>query len=265
MGIVLNNPKVPDYKMEAMKIVDDLIEGDKGYDIFRGQPRIGLDLLPKAMRKDFQHGNHLEALARFRRECPAFGLDATYSLEDLAIAQHYGLATHLLDWTTNPLVALFFACAEAKDEQGTPSAGEVFVLNNPTPLKDEEIKDDNWQHIEGLRLYNPRLVEARFVRQKGLFTIQGLNAKPVTDQLKSSRELVSHCIPAELKTPLREILYRMGIDRSTLFPDAAGLCARINWETKNRVRRNFPPISGARVVYLQGHTSGKSTSSGELS
>src|SRR5260221_12050049 len=67
-------PKDPIYKMEAMKIIALLIQGDTGLDIFRGQPRVDLPLLPKAMRKEFQKGDHLEALARFRRECPASGL-----------------------------------------------------------------------------------------------------------------------------------------------------------------------------------------------
>jgi hypothetical protein len=43
----------------------------------------------------------------------------------------------------------------------------------------------------------------------------------------------------------------MGIDRSGLFPGPDGLCERINWETKNRIARNFPLITAARVVYLQ--------------
>src|SRR5262245_37619716 len=128
----------PSNKMEAMKIVEDLIDGDTGFDIYRGQPRAGLALLPKAMRKDFQNGDHLEALAKFRRDCPAFGITATNSLEDLAIAQHYGLATHLLDWPTNPLVALFFACEEATDGNGKSATGEVFVLNKPKELKNED-------------------------------------------------------------------------------------------------------------------------------
>jgi hypothetical protein len=65
--------------------------------------------------------------------------------------------------------------------------------------------------------------------------------------------LVSHKVPAEVKAALREVLYRMGIDRSTLFPGLDGLCDRINWETKNRVVSNFPPVTGARVVYIQAH------------
>ena len=145
-----------------MKIIGDLIAGDKGRDIFRGQPRTGLPLLPKALRKEFQDGNHIEALKRFRRECWAFGLTATGGLEDLAIAQHSGLATYLFDWTTNPLVALFFACGEDRDKDGTALGGDVFVLNNPELIGDEDIKEDRWMNIKGLKLYNPH-TDARLV------------------------------------------------------------------------------------------------------
>ena len=151
-----------------MKIIGDLIAGDKGRDIFRGQPRTGLPLLPKALRKEVKTGSHVEALSKFRRECWAFGLTSTNGLEDLAVAQHYGLATNLLDWTTNPLVALFFACGEAHDKDGTALGGDVFVLNNPEPVREEDIRGDRWMDIKGLKLYNPRRIDPKNHAPKGV-------------------------------------------------------------------------------------------------
>jgi hypothetical protein len=59
---------------EALNLIDLLIKGDKGYDIFRGEPQIGWDLLPKALREEFKEGDHLEALSNFEEKVGDSGI-----------------------------------------------------------------------------------------------------------------------------------------------------------------------------------------------
>jgi hypothetical protein len=161
----------------------------------------------------------------FRREAHAF-LPTVPSdeWELLAIAQHHGLPTRLLDWTHNPLAALYFA-VEARPE----TDGRFYALRALKRASENQSTGSPFALTHAAK-YHPSWVTPRLRAQEGLFVATPNLEIPLDDRLRGDWRIESMRIPAHRKSSLRYQLYRLGVHASSLFPDVDGLTARIRWQ-----------------------------------
>lgn len=151
-------------------------------------------------------------------------------LEVLSIAQHHGLPTRLLDWSFNPLVALFFACKE-----NTETDGSVWIFrraNLVTIQTTEGIKSHNSyvlideKKYEMIELLSSQ-TSSRMAAQAGLFTVHFNPRKSFKEHLREGDVLIEVVVPKEHKTKLLVDLELCGISSATLFPDLDGISSNI--------------------------------------
>ena len=167
------------------------------------------------------------------------------------MAQHFGLKTKLLDWSSNPLVALYFSVeniiSKKRDETlgvvwGLKVSGSYFLTPKAAGHPDYFKEGDEFYKNEDNKkrdwyILNPAPITPRISNQSGKFSYHPDSKQLVTDNEDMSernRELVMFCVGPNGKKNVNENIRKhlgiMNIHHASMFPDHAGIANFINDE-----------------------------------
>jgi hypothetical protein len=157
------------------------------------------------------------ALTIFELEgAPFFPKPPRNRWELMAVAQHHGVPTRLLDWTLNPLVALYFAVQANYACDGAVYTFPLFRFIDPATRTDNPLEIDE---VLGLTVAH---LTPRLGAQSGVFTIQPDPTVPL-----DVKQLVRIRIKRDARHELRRILFGYNFNERTLFPGLDGLARYI--------------------------------------
>jgi hypothetical protein len=163
-----------------------------------------------------------ELIHEWRHGCEETGVPDTVLHDDQklwALGQHNGLPTRLLDWTTSPYVAAFFAFHDwilQLPEEFSHVAIWVLHMENPVWSKEMGVEIVTAPALENIRLRN----------QSGKFTLSRTpfaSLEEYAERCSADPALTKVVLPAAEALPALPDLDSMGINSYHLFPDLTGL------------------------------------------
>lgn len=160
--------------------------------------------------------------------------------EVLSIGRHYGLPTRLVDWTSNPLIALWFAFEEEKDKKNDRAVWGLVVDENYLA----DFENDNPFNGRFIKVFQPNKIDNRIIAQESWFSVQnntvfgkGGDGLPVFNEYNiiSQMEefdfvLVRIKIPNDQREVILNELNELGINRNTIYPDLQIICGDIEFK-----------------------------------
>jgi FRG domain len=201
--------------------------------LFRGHADQSWDLVPAIGRQPsataYRLADEKILFGDFVREAKRYlDADGFTELEWLAVAQHHGLPTRLLDWSANPMVAAWFAT----EDESVSADAEILALRVPFVRR-----------LQAAPLFGPPggspvIVEvsprvARITAQQGCFS---LHSDPQLSWQPSppGYDFATFTVPASEKTDFRRLLHIFGYDTQRIYVDMDALSKTLAWRYRQR-------------------------------
>lgn len=249
METVVKN--LTEYISEIQKI--NVAASSSKHLFYRGVKDRAYQLIPKIYRDT--KFKERDIVLDYKHYSPQTGANYNFPkdiLKMLADMQHYGVPTRLLDWTTSPFVALYFACQDKNNQDG-----KIYIFNtwkywrgiivemtvadlheihikaralsslykNFSDVQEKIQQEFNFQLTEDL-LQKPfpfvsSFCNDRIINQKGCFTIHGQCRDSLDSQ--QTEEISELIILDKHKSKILDELNMFGIDDYSIFPDFEGM------------------------------------------
>jgi hypothetical protein len=196
--------------------------------IFRGHSRTGYTLVPKIGRdvRRYSTAREERVFRNFRRRAPAVAAIGDLDVWDLlALGQHHGVPTRLLDWTTSGLIGAHFAVSNRSDD-----VYDAHLI--AWRLKDSDVVDQDPDihpfTVSGVKFLFPRMVAQRIVTQRGLFSIHADPTLAWREPTVDPKHIFT--IAAAAKPYFRRRLFYLGVDPQHVMGGLDGLSATLDWQ-----------------------------------
>jgi hypothetical protein len=259
-------------KVENISDMDTLIKKLNSFSnsfIYRGHADADWNLQTTLERvcgvkfsRDFAEKCENHALEQFQSRFHLYdqeNIQPNCLLEWLSIMQHYGVPTRLLDFTTSPFVALYFAL-EAYDMTKRPDLSVVAINysqvmdislrliseqdNSFSENRDSIYGKQNEVFVETVDRFNrkilwitePQRLNARIDRQAGCFLIAGDKGISIESLINATDyetvEAVTMIISSSLVESIFALLRKVNISGKSIYGDLNGLAKSIMLEIK---------------------------------
>lgn len=230
--------KIIDNCVDFLEIINKKSKKNGKYyklsNIYRGQSR-PWNMLPSIAIKGISNivKTEKEILEEFKLRAIPY-LDDRIDIENpwelLALAQHHGLPTRLLDWTENPLIALWFA---VEDDNFIDETGSVwiFLVNNDDIINTSDSVNSPFS-LRKTMIFRPAYINQRIISQQGWFSVHKyLESRGNFIPFNVNRSYKGRIVRIDInnKSNIKKQLDILGINNQKMFPDLDGLAKYIRY------------------------------------
>jgi hypothetical protein len=206
--------------------------------------------IEKVFLKEFQRGsrNYLQ-----RDEMPC------HVIEWLALMQHHGAPTRLVDFSRSPFISAYFAFEQCWEDAESVAIWAINInyirraafsiirerlgndfASDSKDLVNEEVFEKIFELDELSLIFpvEPFRMNRRYSLQQSLFVSTGNSSETFMEQTKFLGEMISSCmvrieIPTNNKKQVIRDLLKMNIHRASLFPDLDGYAVALKMKYDN--------------------------------